>query len=168
MRTTIFTLTSLILLVTSIAFAASRDRFGTDSLRGRYTGNLVISEHLQVDENTTLNIEARQLLALTFDGKSEASGITSVSAAIPGNPPTVFTCVFTARGTYEIGDSGLGTATLNITPTTECAGPAVLKLSLLVGGRNRSRIDVTIDGASGLGPDSVPIAIVGGGVLVEQ
>jgi len=168
MRKTILTTTTLLLLASGIALAAGRDRFNTMSLRGRYTGNLTISETIPVDEGTMLNIDARQLLALTFDGKSDVTGITSVSASIPNDPPSVFTCVFTAQGTYEIGEDGLGTASLDITPTTECAGPATLKLSLLVGGRNRSRIDVTVDGATGLGPDSLPIAIVGSGALVEQ
>jgi hypothetical protein len=107
-------------------------------------------------------------LALTFDAKSAVTGITSVTASIPNNPPTLFTCVFTAAGVYEIGEDGLGTATLDITPTTACAGPATLKLSLLVGGRNRSRLDVSIDGATGLGPDSLPIAIIGSGTLTEN
>jgi len=166
-KTLVISTTALFLLIAGVALAAGRDRFATMSLRGRYTGNLTISEHLQIEENTTLQIEARQLLALTFDGKSGVSGFTTVTAAIPGNPPTVYTCTFNAQGTYDIGENGLGTANLNITPTTDCAGPATLKLSLLVGGRNRSRIDVTIDGATGLGPDSVPIAIVGAGSLSE-
>ncbi|MEO6030204.1 MAG: hypothetical protein ABIR79_25325, partial [Candidatus Binatia bacterium] len=76
MRKTIVLSTSIFLLVAGVAFAAGRDRFATMSLRGRYTGNLTISEHLQIEENTTLHIEARQLLALTFDGKSEVSGFT--------------------------------------------------------------------------------------------
>lgn len=168
MRQSVLTVTAATLLFAGVAFAASRDRFGTTSLRGRYTGNLTLAEHIQVDTNTILNINGYVLMGLTFDGKSDVVGVASVSAAIPGNPPVSFNCVFDAQGTYEIAESGLGSATLNITPTSECAGPAVLKMGLLVGGKNRSRVDVTIQSASGLAPDSVPIAVVGGGMLSEQ
>jgi hypothetical protein len=168
MRKTVTVFTSFFLLVAGIAFAAGRDRFGTESLRGRYSGNLDISETILVDQNTTMHIDGRALLALVFDAKSGVTGVVSVSAVIPGDTPSVFTCVFDAQGGYEIAESGLGTATLNITPTSACAGPATLQLRLLVGGRNRTRLDVTIDGASGLGPGSVPIAIIGSGSLSQQ
>ncbi len=167
MKKTIATI-ALVLGIAGLAAASARDRFSTTSLRGRYTGNIAISESIPLDESTVLKIEARQLLALTFDAKSNVTGITSVTALIPNSPPTVFTCVFTIEGTYELSEEGLGTATLNITPTTACSGPATLKLSLLVGGRNRNRLDVSIDGASGLGAGDVQIAILGSGTLTEN
>lgn len=168
MRKTILTALTSMLLVAGVAVAIAADRFATMSLRGRYSGNLTLAEHIPMDENNTLTIDARQLLALTFDGRSGVTGVTSVTAAIPSNPPTIFTCVFTVEGTYEVAESGLGTATLNITPTTACAGPGTLTLTLLVGGRNRNRIDATIDGATGLGSDAGPIALFGSGTLTEQ
>lgn len=168
MRQTRFAVLAYMLLVSGLASAANRDPYDGAQLRGRFTGNLTISERIPVDGNNTLAIEARQLLALTFDGKSGVTGIASVTAAIPAEPPTVFTCVFTIEGTYEVGDAGLGSADLAITPTTECAGPAMLDVTFLIGGKNRSRIDVTIDGARGAGPDAPMLAIVGSGTLAKD
>lgn len=169
MRRISFALLAASILTAGVAGAAGSDRYTSGSLRGRYSGNLVISERIPVDADQTIAIEARQLLALTFDGKSAVNGVTSVTAVIPNTPPSSFTCVFTVAGTYQVGAEGLGSADLTITPTSDCTtGPAGLKLSLLVGGRHRSRLDVTIDAARGPNGEDPGIAIVGAGALIAQ
>ncbi len=100
-----------------------------------------------------------------FDGKSGVSGATSATVAVPGQ--NSFTCAYRATGVYEIGDEGLGTATLDLAPAGDaCPGGVTLKLSMLVGGRNRGRLDVTIDAATTI-PDGQQLPIVGAGVLVK-
>lgn len=157
------------MFTTGVADAGPTDRFTSSSLRGRYTGNLAIEERIPSDGNTTIEIEARQLLALNFDGKTGVSGVTNVTAIVPSSPPITFTCAFTVAGTYQVGAEGLGTADVTITPAGDCPiGPAGLKLSLLVGGRNRSRLDVTVDAARGPNGEDAGIAIVGAGTLTQQ
>ena len=148
--------------------AAADDKFNTGDLRGRYSGNVDISEAIPDGNGGAIHIEARALMALTFDGKSAVKGSVSVTAYIPAAGQTLFTCVFDAAGTYQLAATGLGTATLDVTPTTACAGPATFSMSLLLGGRNRSRLDVTIDGANSIPPGESSIPIVGSGSLIER
>ncbi len=142
--------------------AVARVTFGSDSLRGRYSGNIAIAENIPTD-GTPLHIEARQLLALTFDGVSQVSGVSSVTVAVPGQ--STFTCTYRAIGTFQLGDDGLGTASLALTsPTVQNCGDGItLALSLLVGGHSRERLDVTIDSADVAGTGAVPL--VGSGLL---
>jgi hypothetical protein len=153
------------LLVGSVGLAAAaRGTFDTASVRGRYTGSLTLTQNFS-DGTTDFRVEARQLLVLTFDGDAAVSGASSATVAVPGQ--NTFTCAYRATGVYEIGDEGLGTATLDLVPASDvCPGGVVLKLSLLVGGHNRSRLDVTIDGATTI-PDGQQLPIVGAGVLVK-
>lgn len=147
-----------------IGVATARGTFATDSLRGRYTGNLVIGETFS-DGTTTLHVEARQLLALNFDAQGAVAGASTVTVAVPGQP--TFTCPYVVTGTYEIGDDGLGSATLVMTSQAEACGMGVgvtEHLSLVVGGHNRSRLDVVVQRA--VTPDG-EVPLVGAGVLVK-
>jgi hypothetical protein len=166
MRPTLIIVMTLTVLATAYS-SVHAAVFNAVSLRGRYSGNVTISESIPDGNGGSLQIEARALMALTFDSNGGAVGLVSVVAYIPGAAQTLFTCIFDATGNYQLGDSGLGGATLNITPTTACAGPATLKMSLLVGGRFHDRLDVTIDGADSVPPTN-PIPLVGSGVLVHS
>jgi hypothetical protein len=147
-----------------IGIATARGTFATDSLRGRYTGNLTIGESFS-DGTTVTRIEARQLLALDFDAQGAVAGASSVTVAVPGQP--TFTCPYTVAGTYEIGDQGMGSASLALTSQAETCGggsAVTVQLSLLVGGHNRSRLDVVVERA--VTPDG-EVPLVGSGVLVK-
>jgi hypothetical protein len=167
MRTTLINIGIALTALAATRSSVHAAVFNEGSLRGRYTGNVTISESIPDGSGGTLQIEARALMALTFDAQGAAIGLVSVSAYVPGAAQTLFTCVFDATGNYQLGDAGLGTATLSITPTSACAGPATLKMSLLVGGRFRNRLDVTIDGADSV-PPTDPIPLVGSGTLANS
>ncbi len=167
-------LSVVVLLVAVLLFgtdrATARDRFDTPSLRGRYTGHLAAGANFS-DGTMTQRLDIQLLSALTFDGKASVTGgsiITVTVPAFPGQTQTPFTCPFDVTGTYQLGDDGLGSATLvlAVRPGQVCGdgGSGVtLQLSLVVGGHNRKRLDVTINSA--IDSESQALPIVGAGML---
>lgn len=152
---------SLILVTGSVASAKS---FDTDSVRGRYTGHVELGANFS-DGTSTQRLDIQMLAALTFNGESSVTGTASVTASIPGQPAP-FTCPFAVTGTYEIGAEGLGGGTLVLVASDPACGEeagATLQVSVVVGGHNRRRLDVKVNGAVDGTGQALPL--VGTGTL---
>jgi hypothetical protein len=92
-------------------------------------------------------------------------GASRVTVSVPNQPPV--TCPFTITGTYAVEETGLGTATLALVPSDQtCDGGGsgtTLHVSVLVGRKDRRRLDITINGATEPGGEALPV--VGAGTL---
>jgi hypothetical protein len=145
--------------------ASGRETFETANLHGRYTGHLTVGANFS-DGTTTQRLDVQLLSALIFDGKSAVTGTSIVTVAIPGQTP--FTCPFAVTGTYDLGDAGLGRATIALAASDQTCGDGggagvTLQANLVVGGRNRRRLDVTINAATDTQGEVLPI--IGAGTL---
>jgi len=153
-----------LLLVGGEVTTARAVGFDSGSLRGRYTGHLNVGATFS-DGTTTQRLEVQLLTALKFDGKAAVEGASRITVAVPGQ--MAFTCPFSVTGTYEIAETGLGTATLVLVPSDPAcgdSGPGVtLQASLAVGGERRRRLDVSISG--GTDPSGEVLPITGAGML---
>lgn len=156
---TIFTLVSL------AGETAARTTFNNRRLNGRYTGSVAVQENISDGNGGGFEAQGNELLILTFDGNGGVTGSAVVTGRLLVGASQPFNCTFAYNGTYDVTPEGHVTSTIALTSATGC-GSATLTMSMVIGGRSRSRLDVIIIDVQTDPPGGVN-SITGSGSLVK-